>query len=152
MRKLHRIFALIIFCLVFFTSFLFEAVLTREAATGFLTAFSIITGFYFSSVAVIISSKSVTRLYREEDPYILGQTKLQTYKKYYLNSFYWSGISIIIMMMYLIDSTMISKFFIANVNHFIDSISIAISFVNIYWSVILFQTLMTLMLYEGRDK
>jgi len=149
MAKLHRTLAIFIFFISFVLSFLLGIHMTESAASGFLTAFAIITGFYITSITVIINSTSVGRLYRTEDKDLPGQTLLQTYKKYFSNSFYWSITATVLMILYLLDFDIKIPNYLTLI---IDPILISVSAVNIFWSVVIFQTIMAIMLYEGKDK
>lgn len=160
MHSKHRNFAILVFLFSFILCWIVGAKITEPSASGLLTVFAIITGFYITSVTIIIGSASVTRLYREVDQKIPGQTKLQTYNKYFLNCFYWSILSILLMVLFLskpqqwtgAEINLIYLESIPNIETFLHSLLFSISFVNIYWSIVMFQTLMAIMLYEGRDK
>ena len=149
MAKLHKILALLVFTISFTLSFLLSAHMTNSAATGLLTAFAIIAGFYIKSITVIVNSTSVGRLYRTEDKRIPGQTLLQTYRKYFSNSFYWAMTAIVLMILYLLDFGIRIPNSLALI---VDPLLISISAVNIFWSAVIFKTIMTIMLYEGKDK
>ena len=159
MHTNHKITAFIIMLLSFCVCWYFKINITKESASGMLTAFAIITGFYITSITVITGSTSVTRLYNTPDPIIPTQTMLQTYRAYFLTSFYWSILSIILIILFLstpfvaIDiNSSPSIQLIPETTTLFNSLVASISMVNIYWSVVIFQTIMVIMLYEGKNK
>jgi len=98
MYKYHKILACILFCAVFFASYMAELKLTKDFITNLITFFSIVFGFYLTGLSILFGTKFSKRLRQEEDPRKNTQTKLHTLRAYFNFSSFASLSSIVFLL------------------------------------------------------
>lgn len=104
MYKNHYIPLLIIFIASFLASIYTGIDIPSELAGYLLTFLSIIIGFHMTGMAILFGSSYSKKLYKEEDPKIKTQTKLQTLGLYFKLS-YSSSLFTVILLLLLILAT-----------------------------------------------
>lgn len=93
MKKVHKTLSILILLLATFIAFLFEAKMTDTTAQNLVTFFSVVFGFYMTSVAILYNASYTKSLHKQIDE---KAQKRGTHilKSYLLISGYWSIFSI----------------------------------------------------------
>lgn len=166
MYKRHCFAALFLF-LASFIAVLFFSYEMPESTTGhFVTFFSIVFGFYLTTLSIFYGSSFTRRLYNEEDPLIKTQTKLHTLNKYFKFS---SATSMAAILLLLVGSL----FGVGSYDHLkggssgerqhvhlfevcwetiFTGVSVGMIFVNIFFMIILFRILFNAFVEEGMER
>jgi hypothetical protein len=93
MQKIHKITSGLILLIVTLTAFLFKAQVTEATAQNLVTFFSVVFGFYMTSIAILYNASYTKSLHKQIDE---KAQKRGTHilKSYLLISGYWSIFSI----------------------------------------------------------
>lgn len=165
MRKIHKYILYLIFIFVTVYSYARSLVITETISLNLVTFFSIAFGFYMTSIAIIFNSNYAKKLYKETDPINFGNRKIHTLKKYLLYSGYWSIFSIVsIIISSLRTNQSVSNIikinlhfielvnFSLDINKLITSLVLSISAVNVYFMILLLNTILDGLLEESKNE
>jgi len=122
---------------IFGTSFFIDVSISESLMQNFITFLSITFGFYMTSLSVLYNSKYIKKLYDEIDPRKPTQRKIHTLKNYFKNSAYWSLFSIGLLMSYSLITKVENSTLVLNA--FLESILVAVVFVNFVFMFLLFK-------------
>ena len=96
MYQNHKIFILVLFTIVCVLSYYFKIEINKDFIISLITFYSIVLGFYMTSIAMIYGSNYAKSLSKIEDKKKTGQTLLHTLRKYFKSSFHFLIWSILI--------------------------------------------------------
>lgn len=164
MKTNHKILSIIIFSLVLLSSFLFKAKLTNETAQSLVTFFSVVFGFYITSIAILYNSTYAKNLHALIDKKAQKRSS-QILKSYLLISGYMSIFSISIIIIFIMLTTQSSSFVLStniaplivpffeikvDLNILPSSVIIGFSGVNIFYMLLIFNTIIDAMIEETK--
>ena len=162
MYKSHKIFSFLVFGSSAAFAYLSGVKITEAISQNMVTFFSVVFGFYMTSLAILYSTQYAKKLHKEIDPKNSNQRKIHTLKNYFYISGAWSIFSIISIICYMLkakaDNGILAIglnpiiFFKAEINTelVISSLVLAISAVNIYLMFLLLKTILDGMIEEAR--
>lgn len=165
MRKIHKIFSSLILLAITFITFLFEAKMTDTTSQSLVTFFSVVFGFYMTSIAILYNAAYTKRLHQEIDPE-LQKSGTHILKSYFLTSGYWSIFSIISVVTFTVCTTkdnagilyvkinpltlpFIDK--IIDINLLFSSILFGISALNIFYMLLLMNIIIDGLVEESKE-
>ena len=164
MTKLHKIFSSLVFILTAFAAYFLNARISEAVSQNLVTFFSVVFGFYMTSVAILYSASYTKKLFQELDPNNPNQRKIHKLRNYYLVSGYWSIFSIILIIIYTIKAQKDSEGLLIigllpktilntliNFDLLASSLIFAVSAVNVYFTILLLNTILDGMLEEARN-
>jgi hypothetical protein len=167
MRKIHNKISLSIFIFVSLLSYFLKASITDVSAQLLVNFFSVVFGFYITSIAILYNSSYIKNLHAtiNQENNKRGTHEL---RDYLLVFGYWSIISTTTIIIFSIISTkdtsgvMTSNYFelvsrdffneFVNINKIFTSVIIGISSINIFYMVLLMHTIVNGMMSEARSK
>jgi hypothetical protein len=167
MKKIHKKISLSIFIFISLLSYFLKVSITDVSAQLLVNFFSVVFGFYITSIAILYNSSYIKTLHAtiNQENNKRGTHEL---RDYLLVFGYWSIISTTTIIIFSIISTkdnygvmtsnyfeLISKDFFnefVNINKIFTSIIIAISSINIFYMVLLMHTIVNGMMSEARSK
>ncbi|MGI9256687.1 MAG: hypothetical protein ACR2PY_07110 [Salinispira sp.] len=164
MKKIHKISSCLIFLVTIVFTFLFNAQMTDLTAENLVTFFSVVFGFYMTSIAILYNSSYIKILHNKIDK---KAQKRGTYilKDYLLISGYWSIFSIITIILFTtfatksntgVFSTNIIPFMLPilnmeiNLNLLLSSSLFGIAALNIYYMLLLIHTIIDGLIEEAK--
>ena len=153
MYREHYVLSILIAILLFLFFVYINFIPDEDIISNLITILSILFGFTSVSIAMIFTSEHIKSLYREIDPKIDTQRKIHTVIKYYKNNLFIIIFSICLMILYLIlaHSELKSFCFINDfVLKYIFYISISLSIVSIYMSVLVLKIVANSIISEAK--
>ena len=164
MKKIHKITSGVILLVSAFTAFFFEAQMTDATAQNLVTFFSVVFGFYVTSIAILYTASYTKNLHKQIDE---KAQKRGTHilKSYLLISGYWSIFSITSIIIFTICaakdaggalSTQIAPLALPftdkplNLNLLFSSVLFGIAVLNIFYMLLLMHTIIDGMIEEAR--
>lgn len=88
MYNRHKIFIIVLSAIIFVLSYYFKIKTNQVFITNLIIFYSIMLGFYMTSMAMICGSNYAKSLSKIEDKKKTGQTLLHTLRQYFTCSFY----------------------------------------------------------------
>ena len=155
MKKIHKILSSLILLAITFITFLFEAKMTATTSQSLVTFFSIVFGFYMTSIAILYNADYTKSLHKKIDEK-LQKRGTHILKSYFLTSGYWSIFSIVSIIIFTVFATrnnadilyikiasltlpLIDK--IIDINLLLSSVLFGISALNIFYMLLLMNTI-----------
>lgn len=164
MQKIHKIASGLILLTVTFAAFLFKAQVTDATSQNLVTFFSVVFGFYMTSIAILYNASYTKSLHKQIDE--KGQKRgTHILKSYLLISGYWSIFSITSIIIFTtcatkdtggILSTQIAPFILPFVDKALDlnlllsSSLFGVAVLNIFYMLLLMHTIIDGMIEEAR--
>ena len=164
MKKIHKISSYLIVLTATLIACLFEAKMTDTTAQGLVTFFSVVFGFYMTSIAILYNAAYTKNLHKKIDE---KAQKRGTHilKSYLLISGYWSIFSIVSIIVFTVFATknsvgilytkiapltlpLIDK--IIDINLILSSFLFGISVLNIFYMLLLLRTIIDGMIEEAK--
>lgn len=161
MYKSHKIVSFLVFFSSIVFAYLSEVKITEAISQNMVTFFSVVFGFYMTSLAILYSTRYAKKLHKEIDPKNNNQRKIHTLKNYFHLSGTWSIFSIISIICYMLKAKVDDGVLAIGLNPIIifkaeintdlviSSIILAISAVNIYLMFLLLNTILDGMIEEA---
>lgn len=146
----------ILFC------YFFDAKITEALSQNLITFFSIVFGFYMTSIAIIFNSSYAKHLYSKINDKG-DKREIHILKDYFLVSGYWSLLSINLILLFMIfgeKSNDVLTLALQNFSLFgrtiesnllINAFIFGISAVNIFFMTLIFNTILSGMVQESRN-
>lgn len=165
MRRIHKVISILLFICVVIVSYKFQLLITEAVSQNLTTFFSVVFGFYITGMAIIYSAKFSRALYEETDPLQPWQRKIHTLKNYFQVSGYWAMFSITSVIVYSLASikdqsgNLIVDIpscvlpvvnFKLDVGLLISSMVFSIASINIFFMILLLNTMIDGMLLEAK--
>lgn len=100
MYKRHKWLAILVFISSALLSYYLDLGVSKDLVASLITFFSIVFGFYMTTVSIFFGSSYAKRLRLEEDPNIRTKTKLHTLVSYFKFSSKLSIISIVLLLLW----------------------------------------------------
>lgn len=143
MKKIHKILSICILLLTALISFFFEAQMSDTIAQNLVTFFSVVFGFYMTSIAILYNASYTKSLHKQIDK---KEQKRGTHilKSYLLTSGYWSIFSISSIIFFTTFPTQ------GVLNLILSSFLFGITFLNIFFMLLLMHTIIDGMLEEAK--
>ena len=104
MKKTHKILSGLILLAITFITFLFEAKMTATTSQSLVTFFSVVFGFYMTSIAILYNAAYTKNLHKKIDEK-LQKRGTHILKSYLLTSGYWSIFSIVSIVTFTVFAT-----------------------------------------------
>jgi len=158
MKAFHKNIAYLIFIINSAIFFLLDVNITSAMSQNLVTFFSIVFGFYITSVAVIYSSEYTKSLYRSIDE--TGTKRdIHILKSYLLNSGYISIASILLIIIFTLFSSpnesnkLVFNYNLLHLDLSLGLVSAILGFcsVNIFFMIIVLKTILNGMVFESKD-
>ena len=165
MKKVHKVLSGVLLLTTIVITFVLDMKITDTAAKSLVTFFSVVFGFYITSIAILYNSSYIKVLHEIVDQE-LKMRGTQILKSYILTSGYWSIFSISAIIVYTtyaspgdgtsILRTNITPFDIpftesqVNMNNLISSMLFGISVLNIFYMLLIMHTILDGMVEEGK--
>ena len=164
MKKIHKIFSGLILLAITFITFLFEAKMTDTTAQILVTFFSVVFGFYMTSIGILYKTAYIKSLHQKIDQK-LQKRGTHILKSYLLTSGKWSVFSIVSIVTFTTFATKnnagilyvkINSQTLAFINEIIDinllfsSILFGISALNIFYMLLLMNTIIDGLVEEAK--
>ena len=102
MYKKHKIISCFLAVFLFVLSFFLQVRLNESVISSLITVFSIVFGFYMTSISVLYGTGYIKKLYKKTDPQKKEQTELHTLQEYFSKSCHWSLLSIFVLLIFLL--------------------------------------------------
>jgi len=166
MKTSHKIIAIVLFFLSIIVFYTLNVSLSEATIQCLVTFFSIVFGFYITSIAILYNASYSKSLYNDRKYDKDGKTGLHILKSYFVTCGYWAVFSIIVTISYLLFSNVNQegKIFI-HLDHLdipYTSISIdlsllaasgviAISIVNVFFMFLLLKAILNGMIAEAQN-
>lgn len=159
MKKIHKIISFIILISITLICYILDTKITETASQNLVTFFSVVFGFYMTCIAILYSASYTKKLYKELDPNDKTKRKIDTLKRYFLTSGYWSILSITAIIIYTLFSKKVDgslsfgfeSISNLNVNLLINGIILGISAVNIFYMLLLLHTILDGIIEEAKN-
>ena len=160
MTPLHKKIALGIMLIIIVICYCFDAAITDTVSESLITFFSIVFGFYITSIAILYSASFASRLYESLDE-TGTKREIHNLKNYVLNSGYWSLFSICLIIVFTVFASKEEddKLFFTTklvcmfeVNLIITSIIFGIAAVNVFFMILFLKTMIEGMVEEARNR
>lgn len=165
MKKIHKIFSSLILLTITFITFLFEAKMTATTSQSLVTFFSVVFGFYMTSIAILYNAAYTKSLHKKIDGK-LQKRGTHILKSYLLTSGYWSIFSIVSIVTFTVFATknnagilyvkitpltlpFIDK--IVDINLLLSSVLFGISALNIFYMLLLMNTIIDGLVEEAKE-
>lgn len=167
MRSRDRIIAAILFFAVLWCTYQFDLYITDVISHNLTTFFSVVFGFYVTAMAIIYNSKFLQTLHEEDIHAPKKQKKIHTLREYFQWSGYWAIFSILSVIVYSIVNVgevtgrlvhPVCSVVIPVLNSQIDigllinSIIFSIATVNVYFMILILNTMIDGLVIEARSK
>ena len=164
MKKIHKILSGLILLAITFITFLFEAKMTDTTSQSLVTFFSVVFGFYMTSIAILYNAAYTKSLHKKIDEK-LKKRGTHILKSYLLTSGYWSIFSIVSIVTFTVFATknnagilyvkitsltlpFIDK--IIDINLLLSSVLFGISALNIFYMLLLMNTIIDGLIEESK--
>lgn len=165
MRKIHKLFAFVVFLSTAILAYFSDLKITESTTQNIITFFSVVFGFYMTCVALLYSASYSAKLYGELDPVDPTKRKIHTLKKYFSCSGNWSVLSIVTIILYSIlaksEDGVLSFSFgtiklplngnFLSIDMSLISAVFGIAAVNIYFMALLLKTVLNGMVEQASD-
>ena len=166
MDKNHVRLSLFILILSIVLFYWFDGKVTETTSQNLVTFFSIVFGFYMTSIAILYNASFTKSLYKDKKFDKNGKRGIDRLKEYFRNSGYWSIISIGLVILYTIFSTKnensvlnfmfdpINIPFVGmtfDINLGLSSVVLGISVVNTFFMLLILHTVLDGMVEESKS-
>ncbi len=163
MRKTHKVLSGVIFIFSVVFCYMLGVHITEAASQNLVTFFSVVFGFYMTCVAILYGSSYVKRLYKELDPLDKSKRKIHTLRSYFFITSYWSIFSITLIIIVTLFATKTNGAFVfkiknivlyhfsVNLSLLINGIILGVAAINVFYMLLLLNTILDGMIEETKN-